>query len=404
MKRLLDISRPDLLFAICWGTTVVLANVVPVAFSVDPDKRVLGLIYANIASFFVIYTLVKMLSGKARGANVDAIQRGSWDEKTLRLFLRKLLMAWALLYIVTIVYSGGLPIVWLVVGSGKSYADFGVPTLTGFLNMMRAFALSGALLLYLQTGRRKYLLLPLFMLFTAVCEVSRGAIMVLLSHALGIVFLRRSPTLWGIVRLVTLMALFVIGFGILGEFRGSSLDTEGLAGDQAFFVDLPVGVFFVFIYMVSPLNNLYYAADTITPSFTPYYTSMALFPSVIRAILFPQTDQYPVELALESFNATTFYSPLVADFGWVGAFILVCFIQWVCSYLHVRARQGSQFHTLAYPAFFMSVLLSVFYMYFFALVTVLYPVLASIFLRFRRSRLQRRERIAASLVALPHPP
>jgi hypothetical protein len=43
----------------------------------------------------------------------------------------------------------------------------------------------------------------------------------------------------------------------------------------------------------------------------------------------------------------------------------------------------------------MSVLLSVFYMYFLALITVLYPVLVGIFMRYRRARLSRRRRAAA---------
>jgi hypothetical protein len=117
---------------------------------------------------------------------------------------------------------------------------------------------------------------------------------------------------------------------------------------------------------------------------------------VIRSKLYPDND-YPVELKSEAFNATTFYSPLLADFGWVGASLLTCLIQWVCAYVHVRARRGSYFHTLVYPALFMSVLLSVFYMYFLALVTVIYPLLVSIFMRFRHTWFERRRRTLAAL-------
>jgi hypothetical protein len=184
----------------------------------------------------------------------------------------------------------------------------------------------------------------------------------------------------------------------MGEFRGTTLDYESLAGQQGWFLKLPVGVLFAFIYLVSPLNNLYYSADTIDPNFSPYYTSITLFPTVIRSLLYPD-NAYPVTLENEAFNATTFYSPLLADFGWVPAALLVCLIQWVCAYVHVRARRGSYFHTLVYPPLFMSVMLSVFYMYFLALITVFYPALVSLFMQFRRARLKRYRHALAGVAA-----
>jgi oligosaccharide repeat unit polymerase len=389
VRRTLDISRPDVLFGLCWGVTLLLSYTVPVAFSVDPDIRVTWLVGGNIVSFFVIYSLVKWSVARGEdGSRIASLRRDSWDEATLLQFLRILLGTWAAVYFVTIVYSGGLPVFWLVLGSGKSYTDFGVPTLTGLLNMMRAFILSAYLLLFVQTRRKSYLWVPLLMLGTAVAEVSRGALLVLLAQGVGIVVLRRQPSLYGLIRLAVLVVLVVLGFGVLGDFRGSSLEVDDLVGEQSFFSELPLGVFFAFVYLVSPLNNLDYAADTLSPSYTPYFTASTLFPTVLRDVLFPMPEgTYPVELKSEAFNATTFYSPLLADFGWIGAAVIVCLIQWACSYVHVRSRQGSYYHTLLYPPLYMSVLLSVFYMYFFSLVTVCYPLLVGLFVRYRNARL-----------------
>jgi oligosaccharide repeat unit polymerase len=403
MRRILDLSRPDVLFAICWGGTLLLSSAVQLPLSVEPDSRVQWLICLNIASFFVIYALVsRMTSRRVRAPLIDVLQRGSWDERILWRFMRTLLGVWGVLWVVTIVWSGGLPVFWLLLGSGKTYVDFGVPTLTGLLNMMRAFVFSASILLYLRTSRPRYVWLPLFLLVTAVVEISRGGVLVLLAHGIGIVLLLRPLTVVGVVRLTAGAAFVVFAFGVLGEFRGTTLDTDALVGDQGWFQQAPIGVLFAFIYLVSPLNNLYYAADTINPTYTPYFTSETLFPTVIRTMLYPD-NAYPVELKSASFNATTFYSPLLADYGWVGAALLVCLIQWVCAYVHVRARRGSYFYTLVYPPLFMSVLLSVFYMYFLSLVTVMYPVLVSIFKSYRRARLGRhRQALTAGTLAARH--
>src|SRR5262249_14331829 len=124
-------------------------------------------------------------------------------------------------------------------------------------------------------------------------------------------------------------------------------------------------------------------------------TLATLLPTVVRSSLFPEmgggaSGIYPFELQNDSFNATSFYAPLISDFGWFGAGLTVCGIQAICAYVHVRAKRGSYYYSLLYPALFVCVVLSVFDMFFFALVTVCYPLLVSLFIRYRNARLRRR--------------
>jgi len=393
MKRAFDFSRPDLVFGTLWGLVLSLNAAIPISFTVDSDPTVQHMVIFNIASFFVIYQVVKFLAPRKQpGTRVDAVQPGTWDATVLSRYLKLLLLFWGSVYWVSIVYSGGLPFLWVLRGSDKSYGDFGVPTFTGLLNMVRAFVLSGYVLLYLQTKRRRYLLVPLFLVFTAMLEISRGAILVLISQALGIVMLRRNVSLRMLVRLLVMGVVVVTAFGVIGDFRGTPVDEESLAGEQEWMGNAPPGVLVGFAYLVSPLNNLYYGAESLKPSYTPYFTTATLLPTIIRSVLFPDIGQgvYPIDIKNEAFNATTFYSPLASDFGWYGAGAVACLLQFICSYVHVRAKRGSLYFTLIYPPLYMSVVLSVFYMYFFSLVTVCYPLLAAIFLRYRNARLARR--------------
>jgi len=393
VKRSFDFSRPDLVFGVCWGTVLVLDAEIPVSFTVDPDPTVQWMILGNVVSFLLIYAVVKRLARRREpGAQVDAVQRASWDAAVLTRYLNLLLLAWGSVYCISILYSGGLPFFWVLRGANKSYGDFGVPTLTGLLNMIRAFVLCGYVLLYCQTSRRRYLIVPVLLMLTAALEISRGAILVLLSQGLAVAMLRRNASFRMIRRLAVMGVVVVFAFGVLGSFRGTSVDEEALAGEQEWMAQAPAGVLIAFAYLVSPLNNLYYGAESLRPSYTPYFTTATLLPTVLRSVLFPEIGQgvYPISIKNEAFNATTFYSPLASDFGWLGAGIIACLLQFVCAYVHVQAKRGSLYYTLIYPPLFMSVLLSVFYMYFFSLVTVCYPLLAGLFLRYRNARLARR--------------
>jgi oligosaccharide repeat unit polymerase len=400
-----DFSRPDLVFGICWGSVMLLSASVPLSFSVDPDPQVVTLIESNIASFFVIYFVVWLLVPRRppAGARTDELHAGTWDFSVLQRFLQLMLLGWAAVYWLSIVYSGGLPIIWVFTNPAKAYGDFGVPTLTGLLNMVRAFILSGYCLLYMQTRRPRYLLVPLFMLFTALCEISRGAIMVLLCQLLGVMLLKRKVSLGGVLKLAVFSVVVVLGFGALGDFRGTPLESEGLT-NQEWLLKAPTGVLFAITYLVSPLDNLYYGAQSLHPSYSPYFTLATVLPTIIRSVLFPDVGNgtYPIELVVEGFNATSFYSPLAADFGWFGAGVVTAGLQAVCAYVHVRAKRGSLFYTLVYPPLFMCVLMSVFYMYFFSLVTVCYPLLVMLFVRYRNARIARRRALEPS-AAGPEP-
>jgi oligosaccharide repeat unit polymerase len=267
-----------------------------------------------------------------------------------------------------------------------------VASLSGFLNMIRAFVFAAGVLLYLITGRLRELLLPVVLLALCVGEVSRGGILVLLLHGAAIYVLSRRVSVGRIFKIGGFALLFIVAFGILGQFRGASVDPTDFVSSGSAFTSLPLGFFFAFTYLVSPLNNLYYGADMLTPLLYPYYSVQPLLPTVIREIVFgPDAvlDRYPIALYIDSFNATSFYGPLLADFGFAGAGIIVTIIQVITAWCHVMARRGSLIHFLIYPALFMSVLLSVFYMYFFALIVVLYPLLAYGYRHFRRRVLRR---------------
>lgn len=389
MKLSFDLSRPDFVFAGVWSIALLLTELVPVQYiTYEAHSIVQAMVLFNIVSFFLVYIVVSKLFGwrKPRAPSVGSFRSNLSEQRALRRFCLILALYWLPVYSLTIIYSGGWPLIWGITGAGKTYLDFGVPTLSGLLYMVRAFIFACGITLYLVGGRKRELILPAFFLFTAIGEVSRGGLVVLLLHGIGAYLLmRRLGFRLLLIVLVTITTLTLM-FGFLGELRGITATPDTLASEQQAFQTLPVGFFFAYTYLVSPLSNLYFSASALQPLGYPYYTLQPLLPTLVRDFVF-QPQQYPIELFSESLNATSFYGPLVADFGFLGACLLTIVIQSVVSYVHVRARRGSLINFLIYPVLFMCTALTVFYLYYFSLVTVIYPLLAwAAYLRFRRHR------------------
>lgn len=384
----LDLSRPDIVFALTWGTTLAL-------FQIDSGSEYFGgelrfdlgfFVVSHILSFCIFYRLLDRRAPPAETSPSFSPE----DLDSLESFNRKCIHAWMAGYAVSIVASGGIPVLWVLSGDERTYRDFGVPTLSGLLNMIRAFLFASGIFLYLQRHRARDLLLPAVGLLSSLAETSRGNLTVMLLHGVGIyVFLRRI-SLRSLLTLSLLATAFVLVFGFIADFREGGRETDlsdFIADDRHIFHVLPKGAFWGYVYAVSPLTNLNYAiGQGIEPSYYPNFSAQGLLPTIVRSLVFPEAV-YPVELVNESFNATTFYSPLIADFGLPIAWIVVALIQLVVCHCHVQARRGSLRHTLIYPVLYMCILNTGFYMFFFSMVTVLYPSLVGMFMRHRARQL-----------------
>lgn len=376
------------MFGVLWTTVYVAVHQAPEALQVDYSGIFENLIMFNIISFFVVYKIVASLSRRTPVSRENLI--GFDDDFILQKYIKKVFYIWIFLYLLTILYSGGLPIVWIITGSGHNYTEFGVPTLSGLLNMMRGFVVACCILLYTRISvpyiKKKYMWLMGIMFLSSLAEISRGNMIVLLLEGVAMLVIANPIRFKSVFRVVFWTLCFILAFGFIGDIRNEGSgggDLFAMLDDDSVFNALPAGAFWVYLYLVTPFINIEYAiSQGINPSFSPYYSIQTLIPSVLRDYLFVP-GVYPIQLKIEAFNATSFYSPLIADFGVIAAAVIVLLIQVVVSYIHVRAVRGSVFHLFVYPAFYMSVVLSVFYMYFLSLITVLSPFLAFAYLRYK---------------------
>ena len=380
--------NPALLFLSVWLMPLLIPYFIQLGVIQEITQRMQYLVVANIVIFFVLLMSVKSAMGGYRKnfaeiilnkINVSKIER-----KTLFLF-----RIWMVVYLINIIFSGGLPIYWVMSGDPRTYADFGLPTLGGLGNMIRAFVLSVCYVIYFHTksiNKSKFLKIGLFLLASAfILETGRGNGIVLLLHAIAFFAFLNRVTWLGAAKVVTSVFVLILFLGYIQMFRyGAGIESLVEYAENSGFDNQDVVSLLLIptlLYIVVPIINTDLNV-VVAPllKFEPYYSLQGLLPTVLRQELFSSEKDYGL-LVNEAHNVSSFYIPLIRDYGTIGAFIVVTFIQFIVCYVFVKARCGSLFHFFIWPPLFMSVFLSFFSLFFTSLVVLLYPVLVWFFVR-----------------------
>ncbi|QKM61912.1 hypothetical protein DCO16_01725 [Polynucleobacter antarcticus] len=366
----LEILRPDYVFALLWTTVFGLAYADLYWMGFDYSLRLNMLIGSNIAGFFIIYNLCnrKIINNPHREINVDY----------LFMVTKFLFFIWSILFIINIYFSNGIPFIWSILKVNKSYVDFGVPTLSGFANMLRILTLCIICYQIIKKQNSKIALLYLFsaiLIGSSLLELARGNTIFLLFSILGFIFVgkffNRKFFIYGSI----LIALFSIIFGYVEKLRSpQGSGGEAIMQYQSVLNRLPYGFTSTYLYVTTPISNLYYS-DThpkIEPLGFPYHSAIALVPTIVREKIFHKEYGSSIKLRRESHNATSFYAPLLDDFNFYITFLIVSFMQFSLAFTYIKARNGSFFYRLVYGPLFASLLLSIFYNYFLTLFIFVY--------------------------------
>lgn len=357
---------------------------------ISPVSNVTVALVISTISALMIFVFVFRLLG-LRGSSLRA--RNSIKDINYAKFSKKvdfLIWVWFAVYLINIFGSGGVPLLWSILGDSRTYADFGLPTLGGLGNMLRAFILTSCYILYFHSSlhvskKRRYLWIGVFLIISALfIENSRGAGVVLVLHPIAIHFLFYDLKISSLAKLLLISLFSVIFFGFLQVLRYSN----GLDGIKDYARDSGFGdISLVQVLMIPAL--MYISMPVINTDlnvnsseflkFDPYFSLQGVIPTFVRDKIF-EKGEYGL-LVNDANNASGFFVPFVRDFGQLGAFIIVSIIMLFAAYCYVKARSGNLFYVLCYPPIFMSIALSFFSLYFTSLVVVLYPLLVIFLLR-----------------------
>jgi oligosaccharide repeat unit polymerase len=296
---------------------------------------------------------------------------------------------WIAISMVEIVVSGGIPIVWLALGSAKTYVDFGIPSLHGMVNSLLLTISLCRFALFLLTAERRHLRVPAFILLWSILVVTRNLMLVSLIQFL-VLFVRIRPIrIRTFFRVAGAIVSFVLLFGIIGDYRSGSSDlirTWAQPADN--YPDwLPSGLLWAYIYASTPINNLVYTSHIAAPVDSIFFpnTVSLLFPSVLRVILYGDQlgDTESGQLVDSTFNVSTAYIGPYQDFGFAGIMVFSVVISFACLRFWYRNDLKSVF---MYTVLCQSLILSLFWNQFFSLPIITQFFWLAVFFRRRRSR------------------
>lgn len=314
--------------------------------------------------FFVGYFFNFFLY-KNNGNKVYIETRRSVFELSAR--ISKWFKVWIAFTIMEIFLSGGVPLLWLIQGSSKTYFDFGIGSLHGLLNALLLSLSLVSFYLYKLTGAYKNLSIPIFVVFWGVVVISRNLIIVntLQIIILNLVFSRVS--IKRICSVIVLSFLIIIAFGIIGDMRSGKDEFIKLAVvSDNYPLSLPSGFLWIYMYITTPFNNLIHTIITTQPewNYSLKNATALLLPSVIRNVFYDPTEFFKGNLISEAFNVSTAFLDVYKDIGFVGILIEATVAGFVSGFLW---KKNSRYSIIAFSIISQCNILSVFFNHYFYL-------------------------------------
>jgi oligosaccharide repeat unit polymerase len=357
----LNLTNPLMLYALLWGSALGLTSLALTVNLAPMNVETVALVLSTVATFAVaggLHVVAFPSRDVRRSSSPMAEQMVAFREP-----VRKLLIIWGLGSALEAALGGGLPLMWIFTGSAKTYADFGVPMLHGLLMSLYMLSTTALYLDYQCTGDRRRLRASRLLLIWPILLMSRGA-MIWIVLQIACVHLFHNPVRIGNILKYLAIVLGVIWlFGFIGDLRmgGNKEWMDGLLNLEhgAWIAKLPTGFIWVYLYITASLNNVVTNIQNLQPTYSFYFSSKGLFPSVLRDALFDPSAKY-IELAVEAFNTSTFFENFLRDFGVRGTVAVVAVLQLGCIHIYRLARQGEAWALLAYAVCFQALALSVF--------------------------------------------
>lgn len=311
--------------------------------------------------------------------------------KPFNIKIKPFLIIWLLISAVEVLEFPGLPIFHAATGGSKSYAEFGIPSVHGFANLLW---LNLTLIVYARLRQEESHVGWLFLglVLWPILLASRGLFMIIAFLLISVhLTLMARIKLKFVLLLLIAMSIIYFGFGYLGEIRAKdfSLTTAMSVSD-----DNSVFWLWFYVYLTSPLANLANTLEMVTPNFSlvPVATLGSLIPTVIKPLLGVATefDAYIGEPVAAFLNAGTAFRSAYLDWGILGIVVVSAGFGGLAAIIKHRAHR---FGGLALAFLNVMLLLNIFNNNFIA-PTFLLTFLILLYLEAKAYRQQRKLRLS----------
>lgn len=273
---------------------------------------------------FLIFNLSFYISYNIRHFNSKGLSIKLIHKKNKKNYILTLFYIWLLLIIVETIYCRGVPIIWQFQGSSKTYADYGIPSLHGFVNSLSWFILLISFIYYLEKKDSKILQIIIIINVVYIILFARQSIITEIIQ-LTVIFAYKRKLKYKKLLYIGIFTILI--FGIIGSIR-TDLDhliyTSGLKiHNFPFFLS---GFIWVYMYLMTPLANIINIIE-INNIFTYGLASLSSFlPTVIVKMFNFNIPDTKNMLISQTYNVSTSFDVLFIDFGIIGILIFILFL------------------------------------------------------------------------------
>lgn len=280
---------------------------------------IIVLLAFSVSWFVIDFGISALIKHRSSGVikNNAIVTSASIEHIAYMCFL--LFIAWFVASIAEVYISRGVPAYWLLTGLEKTYFDFGVPSVHGFLNAMGILiATVTAYLLMKKCPYKKSLLVILAVEAVYYLMIISRQVIMSAAIQIFIVYLIVNRGSIPLVRLCLVALAGVFAFGVIGNIRTGYETFMHVAQLPDGLPSWAAGFYWVYMYLAMTLANL---NNLVMQAFEPLgasYLFQDFIPSVVsQALDLPQVDSLSYLVSIQ-FNVSGFFAHYFEAFGWQG--------------------------------------------------------------------------------------
>ncbi len=357
------LKNPSILFIIIWIFVLLLYSLnYSLILTQLQDRTIIYIILACIAFFsgtkFIRLVFLEKIFKPKLIFN---------ENNNIRKNLKYFIIIWIIFSLVEILYFKGVPmtsILGITSGSDR-YTEWGLPSLHGLLNAFLLTISNYFFFFFLKYKEKKYFYYFLICLIWPILLLTRQLLMSIVFDSVFIFILYNKIRLKTIIKVLFAGVLIILVFGWLGDIRTGDSFIELVSPSDNYPKWLPSGFLWVYIYVVSPINNINYNIlnfQDFTFNLSPLLSN--IFPSFIRDIFFSSANT-GFQLVNDSLNVSSMFLVYLNSFGFYGSIIFYFFMGLILTYIYYKNVASSSSNK-----------------WFFILVVLLHNVCFSVFVDF----------------------
>ena len=280
--------------------------------------------------------------------------------------IKKILIFWIVSEIIEILVSGGIPIIWMLLKNGKTYFDFGIASVHGFMNALGLVIIMLCYYLYLKQKEKgikdkKLIAIVALMLTFYLCLITRQVIISAIIQLIVIKLYFRKKIPWK--KLLIFSAIGLILFGLVGNIRTGYDAFMKVAMMKNNVPPFLSGFNWVYMYLTMTVANVNNAVINNINNFGFLVVLKAYLPTILVNILYSGVSMnVPQTIVTNAFNVSGFFIDFYVSSGVFGVVLISFIYGFLSSVIFKKVEKNrNEKNILYYAVIIQIILLSFFY-------------------------------------------